>query len=123
MRQLLPPSSASVVTAAIATGAAADEAPHRIDVHHHIVPPTWLNALKNAKLDNPPLRDWTPQRSIEDMDKAGTATAMTSPTSPQVGFLPATDAARVAREANEYARRLMDDHPGRFGAFAMLPMP
>jgi predicted TIM-barrel fold metal-dependent hydrolase len=110
-------------TALAATGAAADEAPHRIDVHHHIVPPTWLNALKNARLDNPPLRDWTPQRSIEDMDKAGTATAMTSPTSPQVGFLPAADAARVAREANEYARRLMDDHPGRFGAFAMLPMP
>ena len=63
--------------------------PHRIDVHHHIVPPTWLDALKQAKLDNPPLTSWTPQRSIEDMDKAGTATAITSPTSPQVGFLPA----------------------------------
>jgi predicted TIM-barrel fold metal-dependent hydrolase len=92
-------------------------------VHHHIVPPTWLDALKKAKLDNPPLSAWTPQRSIEDMDKAGTATAMTSPTTPQVGFLPAPDAARVAREANEYASRLMADHPGRFGVFAMLPMP
>ena len=106
-----------------ATRARAEEPPHRIDVHHHIVPPTWLAALKQAKLDNPPLSSWTPQRSIENMDAAGIATAVTSPTAPQVGFLPATDAARIAREANEYARQLATDHPGRFGVFAMLPMP
>ncbi len=106
-----------------ATGARADEPPHRIDVHHHIVPPTWLDALKTAKLDTPPMSSWTPRRSIDDMDKAGIATAITSPTTPQVGFLPTADAARVAREANEYANRLMTDHPGRFGVFAMLPMP
>jgi predicted TIM-barrel fold metal-dependent hydrolase len=57
------------------------------------------------------------------MDKAGSATAITSPTTPQVGFLPASDAARVARESNEYAKRLMTDFPARFGVFAMLPMP
>ena len=51
-----------------ATRARAEDAPHRIDVHHHIVPPSWLAALKQAKLDNPPLSSWTPQRSIEDMD-------------------------------------------------------
>jgi predicted TIM-barrel fold metal-dependent hydrolase len=106
-----------------ATRARAEDTPHRIDVHHHIVPPTWLAALKQAKLDNPPLSSWTPQRSIEDMDAAGIATAVTSPTAPQVGFLPATDAARIARESNEYARQLATDHPGRFGVFAMLPMP
>ena len=106
-----------------ATRARAEDAPHRIDVHHHIVPPSWLAALKQAKLDNPPLSSWTPQRSIEDMDAAGIATAVTSPTAPQVGFLPAADAARIAREANEYAKQLAADHPGRFGVFAMLPMP
>ena len=97
--------------------------PHRIDVHHHITPPTWLDALKMAKLDNPPLANWSVAKSIEDMDKAGIATAMTSPTSPQVGFLPKADAARVARESNDYAKKLMTDHPGRFGIFAMLPVP
>ena len=100
-----------------------DVPPHRIDVHHHIVPPAWLAALKRAKLDNPPLLAWTPQRSIEDMDQGGIATAVVSPTTPQVGFLPAAEAARVARESNEYARQLAADHPGRFGVFAMLPMP
>jgi 6-methylsalicylate decarboxylase len=96
---------------------------HRIDVHHHIVPPTWLDAVKKAKFDNPPMTNWSPQKSLDDMDKAGVATSITSPTTPQVGFLAKEDAARVARESNEYASKLMADHPGRFGVFAMLPMP
>ncbi len=107
-----------------ATGPArAQDAPWRVDVHHHLSPPNWLAAVKRAKLDNPPMDDWTPARSIEVMDQAGVATSITSPTSPQVGFLPAVDAAAVARDANEYAKRLMADHPGRFGMFAMLPLP
>ena len=69
------------------------------------------------------MTNWTPEQSLADMDAGGVATAMTSPTLPQVSFLGAADAARVARELNEYARRMADDHPGRFGVFAMLPMP
>ncbi|MDQ2762212.1 MAG: amidohydrolase, partial [Pseudomonadota bacterium] len=97
--------------------------PFRIDVHHHITPPTWLKAVKQAKLDNPPMANWSPEKSLEDMDKGGVATAITSPTTPQLGFLPAADAARIARESNEFARKLANDHRGRFGVFAMLPMP
>jgi predicted TIM-barrel fold metal-dependent hydrolase len=99
------------------------QAANRIDVHHHIAAPTWLDAVKKAKRDNPPMANWSPQKSLDDMDQAGTATAITSPTTPQVGFLPADEAARLARESNEYAKKLMADHPGRFGVFAMLPMP
>jgi predicted TIM-barrel fold metal-dependent hydrolase len=95
----------------------------RIDVHHHITPPAWLEAVKRAKLDNPPMSSWTPEKSLEDMEKGGIATAMTSPTTPQLGFLPADEAARIARQSNEYARKLASDYPGRFGVFAMLPMP
>ena len=97
--------------------------PHRIDVHHHISPPEWVTALKKSKLDTPPVTDWTPQRSLDDMDKAGIATSMTSPTLPAVGFLPPAEAAAVARASNEYARKLADQDPGRFGVFALLPMP
>jgi predicted TIM-barrel fold metal-dependent hydrolase len=101
----------------------AADAPFRIDVHHHISPPSWLEAVKRAKLDNPPMANWSPEKSLDDMDKGGVATAMTSPTTPQLGFLPPAEAARIAREANEYARKIATDHPGRFGVFAMLPMP
>jgi predicted TIM-barrel fold metal-dependent hydrolase len=97
--------------------------PHRIDVHHHISPPTWLDAVKKAKLDNPPMANWSAQKSLEDMDKAGTATALTSPTTPQIEFLGKEEAAAICRSSNEYAKKLMINHPGRFGVFAMLPLP
>ncbi len=120
---------ATSATGAFAAGAGLPDAlsaqpkPHRIDVHHHIVPPAWLDALKAAKLDNVPLNKWSIQKSLEDMDKAGIATSMTSPTTPQVNFLGKEAAAGVARSSNDYAKKLTSDHPGRFGVFALLPMP
>lgn len=97
--------------------------PSIIDVHHHISPPPWVAALKRAKLDTPPVNDWTPQRSIDDMDKAGVSISMTSPTLPAAGFLGPKEAADVARASNEYAKKLTESHRGRFGMFALMPMP
>jgi predicted TIM-barrel fold metal-dependent hydrolase len=114
---------AALAAAGFPMPALAQAKPHRVDVHHHITPPMWLDALKKAKLDNPPLANWSVQKTIEDMDKGGVATAMTSPTSPQVKFLDKMEAAALARASNDYAKRLMTDHPGRFGVFAMLPLP
>jgi predicted TIM-barrel fold metal-dependent hydrolase len=103
--------------------ALAQAKPHRIDVHHHISPPVWVEALKKAGLATPPVLNWTPQRSLDDMDKAGVLTAITSPTQPGVGFLPPAEAATVARASNEFAAKLAGDYKGRFGRFAQLPMP
>jgi predicted TIM-barrel fold metal-dependent hydrolase len=107
----------------LTSNAHAQAKPHRIDVHHHIAPPVWVDALKKAGKSNPIIEGWTVEKSLADMDKAGIATAMVSPTTPQVGFLDKEDAARVARESNEYAKKLMADQPGRFGLFATLPLP
>jgi len=116
--------------AAFAAGAAvlpapalAQGKPDRIDVHHHISPPVWVEALKKAGLANAMVSNWTVQKSLDDMDKAGIATAVASPTTPGVGFLKAADAASVARASNEFALRLAGDHKGRFGSFAQMPMP
>jgi len=54
-----------------ATLGAGDSAAARIDVHHHIVPPAWLESLRRAKLDSPPVVKWTVQQSLEDMDRGG----------------------------------------------------
>src|SRR3954469_1099944 len=105
------------------SSASAQTKPHRIDVHHHISPPLWVEALKKAGKSNPPVENWSVEKSLADMDKAGVATAMVSPTTPQVGFLGKEEAARLARDSNEYAKKLMADHPGRFGLFATLPLP
>jgi len=48
--------------------------PHRIDVHHHHTPPPYLAAITARNIPGP-VRDWTPEKSIADMDRAGVATA------------------------------------------------
>jgi 6-methylsalicylate decarboxylase len=111
------------LAAAVIPAAHAEPTGHMIDVHHHVVPPAYVDAVRRAKLDNPPMTSWTPEKSLEDMDKAGTATSILSPMPPQVAFLPPAEAAKVARESNQWSRQLAVDHPGRFGVFAMLPMP
>ena len=67
--------------------------------------------------------DWTPARSIEEMERAGVQTAMTSVAPPGVWFGDDGAARALARECNEYAARLAADFPGRFGVFAALPLP
>ena len=94
----------------------------RIDVHHHLFSPAYVAELAKVNQAPPIVRNWSVARTLDDMDKAGVATSMLSVTTPQVGFADAANAARIARESNEWVARLAQDNPGRFGAFAMLPM-
>jgi 6-methylsalicylate decarboxylase len=103
--------------------AAQTAAPFRIDVHHHLSPPAFIEAVVKAKLANKPMLDWTPARAIEDMDRAGIAVSMTSITTPALGFLEPAAARTAARACNEYAARLRSDSNGRFGVFLALPLP
>ena len=95
---------------------------NRIDTHHHLFSPGHLAELAKVNEAQPIVRNWSVARTLDDMDKAGVATAILSATTPQVTFLDAPNARRVARENNEWVARLGKDHPGRFGSFAMLPM-
>jgi predicted TIM-barrel fold metal-dependent hydrolase len=96
---------------------------HRIDVHCHFSSPGFIAAIKARNTGQLPLMNWTPARTLEDMDRDGVATSMVSTSEPSVWFGD-NDAARgLARECNEYGARLMADHPGRFGVFATLPLP
>ena len=96
--------------------------PHRIDIHHHLLPPKYVAELpQHIKGENPP--PWSPAKSLEDMDKNGIATSMTSLMQPQVWFGDVALGRRLARESNDYAATLVRDYPGRFGMFATLPLP
>lgn len=115
--------ASALAATAVAGPALAQEKPTGIDIHHHLSPPTWVAALKKAKMDTPPVNNWTPEHTLEDMDKAGTATSILSISQPAVGFLDRAGAAALARECNEYAASLAQKYPGRFGLFAVVPMP
>jgi predicted TIM-barrel fold metal-dependent hydrolase len=104
--------------------ATAAESPRRvIDVHHHFYPPTLVTELDRAGQTLAGAKDWTPTRSLDDMDAAGVATAIVSITTPGVSFADDALARRLARECNDYAAKLAADHSGRFGNFAILPWP
>jgi 6-methylsalicylate decarboxylase len=94
--------------------------PHRIDIHHHMVSPGYAAAMKERGLRH---ASWTVQRSIEEMDKSGIATSLTSLIQPAVWFGDIPLGRRLAREANEYAAKIARDYPGRYGSFATLPYP
>ena len=96
--------------------------PFRIDVHNHIVPPVFVQLLKDGGMWTPSVSNWSPAKAIEDLDKMGAATAITSLPNPHA--YPVGQAnVKLARDINEYAARLASDHPGRFGNFASLPLP
>ena len=46
----------------------------RIDIHHHMVPPSYAADMKRMGLGGVPR--WTPQMSIDDMDKNDIATSV-----------------------------------------------
>ena len=97
--------------------------PFRIDVHHHLSSPGFVEAIRSRKTGQIPLENWTPAKSLEDMDKGAVATAMLSISEPSVNFGDDAAARALARETNEYGARLIADHPGRFGMYATVPLP
>jgi len=100
-----------------------------IDVHHHHIPPFYLEenldriaASWGGRL-SATWHGWSPQRAIEAMDRAGIETSVLSLSSPGVWFGDAAQARTLARRVNEYASRMRAEHPGRFGLFAAIPLP
>jgi predicted TIM-barrel fold metal-dependent hydrolase len=100
----------------------------RIDVHHHIYPRNYMKAAgellrRTTHALYPKLVAWTPQAAVESMDHDGIVRAMASISSPGVWFGDDAKACALTRACNEYAATLATDHKGRFGSFAILPLP
>ena len=99
-----------------------------IDVHHHIVPPFYLDE-RRAQIAgarggqiSPQWLNWTPELALAEMDAHGVAKAVLSLSSPGVWFGDRTAARHTTRRCNCYAADLAQRHPGRFGLFAALPL-
>jgi 6-methylsalicylate decarboxylase len=105
-----------------------DVTAHRIDTHHHIYPPHYvakeeqrLRATTHALFAK--VQAWTPRQAVEAMDRNGIATAVVSISAPGVWFGDNAAARALARACNEYAADMVRDFKGRFGSFAILPLP
>jgi 6-methylsalicylate decarboxylase len=97
--------------------------PRLIDVHHHIMPSFFVDALKDRVRLSPAWSGWSPQRAVGDMDQSGVATAIVSYSTPGAWLGDVQQSRSLARRCNEYAAQLARDNPGRFGFFAVLPLP
>ena len=97
-----------------------------VDTHQHPVPERYKRALAGVGIHGSgenPWPDWSVAAQLELMDETGIAAAVNSVASPGAWFGDAELATRIARESNEDAAATIADHPHRFGAFALLPMP
>src|SRR5215470_7586389 len=129
-RQFLRGLGAAGATAMLASPAVrAQRANSLIDTHHHFYPPAYQTQWKEWEAARkipafPGVFDWTPAKSIEVMDKAGIRTAVVSLAStPGLWFdAGGENAAKTVRECHDFAAKMRQDFPGRFGIFAPLSM-
>ena len=94
----------------------------RIDVHHHMLPPFYMD-LRRAVPDVGKMPTWSPEKSLDDMEKNGVATAMLSLAVSGVTFDAGEAGHALARKSNDFGARLVADHPTSFGLLAALPLP
>ena len=102
-------------------------APHRIDVHHHILPPRYVEAVGEQAIGqllvSGKAPKWTPEIALEVMDRNGIEKAYTSMSAPGGASLPEAETAAIVRAFNDDAAKMRQDHGGRFGTFSYLPLP
>ncbi len=99
---------------------------YKIDVHHHIIPPIYTNALAKigiTETNGAPFPKWSPEQSINMMDRNGINAAITSISAPGIYFGNSAFTADLAKRCNDYSANLVAKYPTRFGAFAVLPLP
>jgi predicted TIM-barrel fold metal-dependent hydrolase len=99
--------------------------PHRIDVHHHVLPPSFVSALNGLNIawtGGPDVPTWSRELALETMGQMGIAAAVAS-VAPGVYWGDTNFATALARECNDYLASLVRDDPAHFGGFATMPLP
>jgi len=100
-----------------------------IDVHGHVLPPFWVDALRasgGSRVSGMAIPNWSPRAAVAFLDSKCINTQVVSLPDPAVTFLPQlSDRVTMARRVNDYvATELVHStvHEGRFGGFATLPL-
>jgi predicted TIM-barrel fold metal-dependent hydrolase len=90
-----------------------------IDVHHHHVPPAFMDAY--GYRDMPPFNAWSIDHSIAVMDAVGIETAICSLNAPGIFLSDFAKGRALARACNEFAADMALKRVGRYGFFAAIP--
>jgi 6-methylsalicylate decarboxylase len=98
---------------------------NRVDIHTHLVPPFWTEALKAHGGDRSGWGspEWSPQCLLEFMDAEEIAVSVLSLTAPGIEGWQGADRVKIAREINDYGASLVNDQPSRLGYLATLALP
>ncbi|MDE2363176.1 MAG: amidohydrolase [Hyphomicrobiales bacterium] len=98
---------------------------HRIDTHHHIVPPFYRQWLEKRGYDagGMPIPQWTPQSALEFMESHAIETAIFSVSTPGAYVGDAVEAREMARRVNVETAEIVARDTRRFGFFATLCLP
>lgn len=102
------------------------ETQHRIDVHHHIMPPEYISALSSVNINTSAkvqFPKWDVDRSLAFMERQNIAAAVLSISAPGIHFGDNEFAQKLARKCNVFSAGIISKHPERIGAFAVLPIP
>lgn len=97
-----------------------------IDVHSHVLPQIYLDALKTAHIDDVdgfPTPEWTMEAHLAMMGRQKIQACVLSLSSPGLAFADPQTAANLARAINVHFADIIREYPARFGAFGLLPMP
>lgn len=107
---------------------AARELPRLFDVHQHVLPPAYLEALARAGID-PAREDGFPTPSWDERDARAFAAganigfSLLSISSPHVNWGDDAASAGLCRALNDYMSGLCADHAACRGFAAVLPLP
>jgi predicted TIM-barrel fold metal-dependent hydrolase len=100
---------------------------HRVDFHHHFMPPAYVAVQRGAMEALAPgfthALQWMPEKSLDMMDRLGVDLAVATLAIPHMNGLPVEEAVELSRKCNDYGDELTRKHPGRFVTLAALPMP
>lgn len=98
-----------------------------IDVHHHILPPDYVEAVGREAIGKLLVSgrapDWSPETSLAVMDRNGIEKAYVSMSAPGVTLAGHQEAVALVRLVNDYAAAMRGQAHGRFGTFSFLPLP
>ena len=95
-----------------------------IDVHHHILPPEYIEALadmgvtRSIGVSFPP---WSAGKDLKLMDRLGVRFAVASFSTPAANVPDAANARALARLCNDLIAAMVKARPDRYGAFATMP--